>query len=202
MIQVETWNKRNEEFTFKYNTKLGRHGWLRLTPAYSVRVVREVMESYESRAVILDPFCGTGTTPLVLAESGHQSSAYDVNPFLVWFATAKVAQYSDCDLETIITTIENLQTVPLDDSASPWLPSIHNIHRWWSPRTLNCLGNLHHLLTTHYGHPASSNGPSCLPWIAFARLIIETSSAAFNHVSMSFKDETVSHDSEVVQWHP
>lgn len=32
---------RNEHLTFRANMGVGRHGWLRLTPAYGVRLVRE-----------------------------------------------------------------------------------------------------------------------------------------------------------------
>ena len=49
------------DYTFKYNKKLGRHGWLRLTPAYSVKLVDELMQDCSSDSFILDPFSGTGT---------------------------------------------------------------------------------------------------------------------------------------------
>ena len=38
--EVET----RTDYTFKYNTHIGRHGWLRLTPAYSVKLVRELIK--------------------------------------------------------------------------------------------------------------------------------------------------------------
>ena len=55
--------KQNTKYTFKYNLSMGRHGWLRLTPAYSVRLVEEILESltYTPKG-ILEPFSGTGTT--------------------------------------------------------------------------------------------------------------------------------------------
>ena len=34
---------QRSDYTFKYNNKLGRHGWLRLTPAYSVKLVTEII---------------------------------------------------------------------------------------------------------------------------------------------------------------
>jgi hypothetical protein len=49
--------------TFRGNLRSTRHGWLRLTPAYSVELVRQLLGA-RSRAdlPVLDPFCGTGTT--------------------------------------------------------------------------------------------------------------------------------------------
>ena len=67
------------DYTHKYNIKTGRHGWLRLTPAYSVRVVEEVMDLTTGHLRVLDPFCGTATTALSAAyrprcsDDRHQS---------------------------------------------------------------------------------------------------------------------------------
>jgi hypothetical protein len=36
--------KQRSDYTFKYNQKLGRHGWLRLTPAYSVKLVSQAKQ--------------------------------------------------------------------------------------------------------------------------------------------------------------
>ncbi|WRH66726.1 MAG: hypothetical protein RSE13_24905 [Planktothrix sp. GU0601_MAG3] len=52
--------KQRPEYTFKHNQNLGRHGWLRLTPAYGVKLVEKILTSVEPEAIILDPFSGTG----------------------------------------------------------------------------------------------------------------------------------------------
>src|SRR6187551_2686891 len=52
-----------ERHTFRGNLKSTRHGWLRLTPAYSVRLVDELLGGQPGAAgPVLDPFAGTGTT--------------------------------------------------------------------------------------------------------------------------------------------
>ena len=35
--------KQRSDYTFKYNKQQGRHGWLRLTPAYSIKLVKEIL---------------------------------------------------------------------------------------------------------------------------------------------------------------
>jgi tRNA/tmRNA/rRNA uracil-C5-methylase (TrmA/RlmC/RlmD family) len=80
--------------TFKHNLKQGRHGWLRLTPAYSVKVVAELLERTESPGRVLDPFSGMGTTGLVCAEHGLDCDLIELNPFLAWLATAKTRNHS------------------------------------------------------------------------------------------------------------
>ena len=35
------------DYTQKHNAKTGRYGWLRLTPAYSLKVVNEILGAYD-----------------------------------------------------------------------------------------------------------------------------------------------------------
>src|SRR5687768_1943251 len=86
-----------EQHTFRGNLKSTRHGWLRLTPAYSVRLVDALLDT-AAGSPVLDPFCGTGTTLLSCAEHGVDCDTVDINPFLVWLARTKVARYSPAHL--------------------------------------------------------------------------------------------------------
>jgi len=88
------------DYTHKFNAKTGRHGWLRLTPAYSVKIVEELILQCERPMRIFDPFCGTATTALSAAYYGHEGVTTDINPFLVWLEETKTAHYSLADLAT------------------------------------------------------------------------------------------------------
>ena len=85
--------RRRDHLTFRGNVRQGRHGWLRLTPAYSLHVVREVLEDCTSADWVLDPFSGTGTTPLASAVRGVHAHSVDINPFLVWFGNVKLTRF-------------------------------------------------------------------------------------------------------------
>lgn len=87
--------KQRSDLTHKHNVMHGRHGWLRLTPAYSVKVVDEIIQHWPTGSRILDPFSGTATTPLCAAMQGFKATAVDINPFLAWFGQAKVAEYTE-----------------------------------------------------------------------------------------------------------
>lgn len=180
---------QRSDYTFKYNKKLGRHGWLRLTPAYSVKLVAEIIENIPPESFILDPFSGTATTGLVAAEHGLSAHCFDINPFLIWLGNAKCRNYSTVELNKLKTGIEkslaDCKSIANEDN---WLPDIHNITRWWCEHTVKVLAALRQALVNQFGEPKEDD-VSSLAWIAFCRLIIETSSAAFNHVSMSFHDE-------------
>ena len=54
--------RQRADLTFKENLSRGRHGWLRLTPAYSVKVVGEVLDENPDFHRVLEPFSGTATT--------------------------------------------------------------------------------------------------------------------------------------------
>ena len=185
-------------FDFKYNQKLGRHGWLRLTPAYSVKLVKEIIENVPKGSFILDPFSGTATSGLVAAEHGLSAHCLDINPFLIWFGNAKCWNYSKTELEKL--KIEN-HSVLIDCKSivdkDNWIPEIHNITRWWCEDTLRVLAALRKALVNQFGEP-KENHVANLAWIAFCRLIIQTSSAAFNHVSMSFQNEVTTYKIEQV----
>lgn len=188
MIKTEE-IKQRADYTFKYNKKLGRHGWLRLTPAYSVKLVNELASTFNTSENILEPFSGTATTSLVLAENGISSVSFDINPFLVWFGSVKTKTYTQKEIDFASKSLKSiiLEAEPLVNRTEYWLPELHNIERWWDAHTLKVLSALHHVIEQRFGCPPK-RGKGDLIWVAFCRLIIETSSAAFNHVSMSFKD--------------
>jgi hypothetical protein len=181
---------KRTDYTFKYNADLGRHGWLRLTPAYSVKLVREIIKKDCKKGdVILDPFSGTATTGLVACELGFSSVLYEINPFLIWLGNIKCHNYDNRELLLLQQEFNQcIDTVIISDNH--WIPPIHNIERWWHSDTLSMLASIRNRLVEIFGEP-NGNHYHNLVWVVFSRLIIETSSAAFNHVSMSFKDNTV-----------
>lgn len=187
------------DYTFKYNTKRGRHGWLRLTPAYSIALVKEILQcdtlfSAENPARnILDPFCGTATTGLVAAEYGLNCTLYDINPFLIWFCKIKSKDFDANTLDYIAKKLgSDLMRLKLQESEF-WIPPMKNIERWWGKETLFALSTLRNYIITNWGKLNTTDDYNLL-WIAFAKLCIEISAADFNHISVSFKDATTAHD--------
>ena len=75
--------QQRTDYTHKYNRDFGRHGWLRLTPAYSLKVVNEIICQQSKASRVLDPFFGSGTTALCSAVRGILAVITDTNPFLV-----------------------------------------------------------------------------------------------------------------------
>jgi len=182
--------KQRSDYTFKYNSKLGRHGWLRLTPAYSVKLVNELVKDTPKESYILDPFSGTATTGVAAAELGMRAHLFDINPFLLWLGNIKCRAYKKSEIDEIANAflpsiLSDFHKFIKEDN---WVPNIHNIERWWCGHTLHIIAALRSAIASYCGEPRGTHARNLL-WVAFSRLIIETSSAAFNHVSMSFKGD-------------
>lgn len=177
--------RQRTDYTYKFNTKTGRHGWLRLTPAYSVKIVEELISDYKQAKRILDPFCGTGTTALSAAYHGHEGVTTDINPFLIWLAQAKVDYYSTGD----IARTDKASALVLDlihrQAITPVLPPLlYNLDRWWNPKELDFLCHLKPAIEEATNEDSVER---TLLFIAFCRSLIKFSNASFNHQSMSFK---------------
>ena len=178
---------RREILTFKANRDLGRHGWLRLTPAYSRHLVERLVKGLTPESRVLDPFCGTGTTALTCAEQGVPCDTVDVNPFLIWLANAKFATYSPSDLRAVTEFGNQLRVIESD--GAPWYPPIKDIEKWWSAADLNALGLLFSAIKqVEFGEQARN-----LLFSAFCRTAIETAAVSFGHQSMSFKAKISEH---------
>lgn len=180
--------KQRGDLTFRYNLKNGRHGWLRLTPAYSIKVVQHILENNPDIQYVLEPFSGTGTTGLVCGERKINCDLFDINPFLVWFARVKTTNYQLAQLGEARAAAQEvvIDALKMDRSADLWLPPISNITRWWSENALWTLAKIYHSICRRF--PQSSPAKDLL-LVAFCRLLIEWSNVAFNHQSMSFKAE-------------
>jgi hypothetical protein len=177
--------RQNAHLTFKQNQHNGRHGWLRLTPAYSVKLVSAILDDHAYAASILDPFSGTGTTALCASYAGLRGTGLEINPFLVWLSSVKFRQYTPAHLENtkslgaVISAASSSKDAPTADA-----PPIHNISRWWDDPELVFLCRLKACI-----EQASEEGTDerDLLLVAFCRMVINLSNAAFNHQSMSFK---------------
>lgn len=171
---------------FKGNLKHTRYGWLRLTPAYSVHLVAEILQAQGKAAHVLDPFCGTGTTSLVCAERGISCDTTDINPFLLWLTAAKTRAYPTKDVEAFRKiAVSVAEAMRSERASSPWVPPLHQIEKWWDERTLNALAR--GLTSIRSAQDTATEPTTDLLKIAFCRTMIERANVSFGHQSMSFK---------------
>ena len=179
--------RQRADYTQKFNMGKGRHGWLRLTPAYSVKMVEEIIGGYEESTSILDPFCGTGTTVLCAANRHHPATTIDINPFLVWLAGVKAANYSPAALANTKCAADDVIELTRSPGVKPTpYPPMHQIERWWNQTNLGFLCYLKAAILEVSGKDGQI---ADLLNIAFCRTLMSLSSASFNHQSLSFRNE-------------
>ena len=176
--------RQNADLTFKVNRHYGRHGWLRLTPAYSVKLVSKILAASDHGLRVLDPFSGTATTPLCAAYVGHTATGIEINPFLTWFGNVKLASYSPASIRRASDAFaELISRASRETSKSVAPPPIYNVQRWWNPKQLDFLCKFKAALNDFTFHDQAARD---LLLVIFCRLVIKFSNAAFNHQSMSF----------------
>lgn len=68
------------------------HDWFPYLEGYSSQFVKQILEAkFDNPKVLLEPFCGVGTTPISLAQLGISCGYTEVNPFLVELVCLKAA---------------------------------------------------------------------------------------------------------------
>lgn len=183
--------------TFKGNVSRGRHGWLRLTPAYSLGLVRHLLSRSTASDFVLEPFSGTGTTPLACASMGIRCHAVDINPFLVWLGNLKLSNFDDSAMMGVKSAaVEIADSARLLDARS-WRPDLHQIEKWWDAPTLTALAAIYDGVR----RPACERASNVteLLCIAFCRVMIQNANVSFGHQSMSFKKRRSTEDAGLVR---
>ena len=180
-------HRQRAELTFKFNRSQGRHGWLRLTPAYSLKLVHDILDAHGQAGKVLDPFSGTSTTPLAAACHGICAVGYEINPFLTWFGRVKCLKYDAATLKRATQLSEDIAQQTENGNLTCAPPSIHKISRWWDADKLEFLCRLK---ASIHDVGDTDTRERDLILIGFCRLVIGLSNAAFNHQSLSFKDES------------
>jgi len=187
-MTTETGISRKDHLTFRGNVKQGRHGWLRLTPAYSLHIVQNILDSTSREDFTLDPFSGTGTTPLASAVHGTPCHALDINPFLVWLGNLKCAVFTEREQESLLQQAEKLvdNLRSQERMRAEWTPNLKNIEKWWDEPILQSLSCLNKQIGV--------NGKGLvgeLLKVCFLRTMISCAHVSFGHQSMSFKQRKV-----------
>ena len=98
--------------TFAPNKKLGRHRWFPYKESFSHELVEFLLKKLKMKSgkdVILDPFCGIGTTLLTSKLLGYDSVGSDILPLCTFITKTKLKNY---DLKKIKPILLNIKGRP------------------------------------------------------------------------------------------
>lgn len=96
---------------FSDNKSLPVHRWVPWIAGYSASFVDDVISAYlahRKTAVVLDPFCGVGTTLLQATLRGYKTVGFEINPYAALAARAKLNAVT-IDLTRLDSTLAALQ---------------------------------------------------------------------------------------------
>lgn len=91
---------------FQSNKEIAKHRWLDYKQGYADGLVRSILQ-YDNIGIgslVLDPFCGVGTTNLTAQSMGLKSIGLDINPIAILTAEVKTHYYTTRE----ISQIENI----------------------------------------------------------------------------------------------
>ena len=83
--------------TFRDSSRAPLHSWFPYLEGYSPRFVQGVMQEYMPNAKrILEPFAGSGTTPIVLGQMGVECAYAEANPAMAFVIETKLEILGMC----------------------------------------------------------------------------------------------------------
>lgn len=98
---------------FDQNKDTYIHGWYPFVEGYSKEFINSIIDELDYKPKHwLEPFAGSGTTPLELQELGIQCSSFEVSPFMHTLSTTKlytdytISKFED-NLEQIMCSLNN-----------------------------------------------------------------------------------------------
>lgn len=95
------------------------HRWFWYREGYSLDLVTELISELPRGSVVLDPFCGAGTTLVAAKEKGLPSVGFDVNPISILVSRVKTTKLSANEVLDVENILGQLATLTLDSPADP-----------------------------------------------------------------------------------
>ena len=111
------------------------HNWFDYKEGFSKKLVEGMLAEFDARPgeVILDPFCGCGTTSLACQQLGFSALGVDILDVAVFAAQVKLR--TDYDPQLLEIKIKQLLDTPFRNPQST-LPDIRIIPRAFTPQTM------------------------------------------------------------------
>ena len=79
------------------------HRWFRYREGYSLQLVKELISDLPKGSIVVDPFCGCGTTLVAAQQLGYESYGFDINPISTLVSRVKTYSYNSAQVESIYT---------------------------------------------------------------------------------------------------
>jgi len=108
----------NELVTFKGNIGLAVYDWFYFKEGFSRDLIFWLINEFNLKEKIFDPFCGSGTTLLAAKELNMNSIGIDVSPLAVFASKVKTRNY---DLKLIEKEFNELKNARFENSRTDFI---------------------------------------------------------------------------------
>lgn len=118
------------------------HGYHRYPAKFIPQLARRLIETYsEPNDMVLDPFCGCGTTLVESVVAKRYSYGSDINPIAIMMTKAKTQHLDPADLELAFHQIQ-YEVAPLFAASKVSLPENERIDYWFKKEQITDLSRL------------------------------------------------------------
>lgn len=101
---------------FSTNKDVPFHGWLKYREGYAGSLVEKLMElgKVSKGEMVVDPFCGSGTTSIVAKDNGCIGYGCDINPMSAFITSVKLTNYTPKELDDVLNDVNQINLTNYD----------------------------------------------------------------------------------------
>ena len=114
------------------------HRWFRYREGFSLQLVKKLITGLPKGSIVVDPFCGCGTTLLAAQQLGYESYGLDINPISTLVSRVKTNSYDYAHVEMIHSHFARMMRLT---RASPCAdpPALKILDKVFNPDVLHAL---------------------------------------------------------------
>ncbi len=131
-------------FTFESGKRQPIHRWFYYKEAFSPECVEYFIDLFELGRdnIILDPFVGIGTTPLVSKSKNITSIGFDISPLAVLVTKVKTRNYDSVFIDRVKKTLDELLKEKNDDGVYEWRYELFPPERAFPKRNIRFIASM------------------------------------------------------------
>lgn len=136
-------NLDNIDWSFSNLSNTGLHAFHWYPATYLSAIPGTLIPHFSDKgSVVLDPFCGSGTTGLEAVRLGRKFIGIDTNPVALLITYAKLHFDSPATLKFALSQVIKGASAMFSGQSAPMHPNHTELLGWYHPQTLDTLNNI------------------------------------------------------------